>query len=239
MNNTAIALFLPGRRLVAFEQPNEGGTGGGGGQGAGGNTGDGNGGSGGAQTATTSNQPPAGEPPAKQGDGASGESGDAGQPEGQQNQLPEAYEWRLPEGVQIGEGETETYQSLFRELSLTQEQVDRIAEVEGELAQARIQQQEQMREDWKAAAQKDEELGRDWDLTLQRAGYALNELADEEFANFLEDTGLGDHPVLIKAFARLGQVMSNDQFGSGNPAPEQQPSYRSWYQNTTPESKKG
>jgi len=55
-----------------------------------------------------------------------------------------------------------------------------------------------------------EEWGQAYDRKLQEARNALQAYAEPEFVEMLNSTGLGDSPHMIKAFAKIGENLSED-----------------------------
>ncbi len=51
------------------------------------------------------------------------------------------------------------------------------------------------------------ELGTAYDQYMTAAKTAMNEYGGEELVNYLNETGLGNHPSLIKAFGRIGREL--------------------------------
>jgi hypothetical protein len=55
-----------------------------------------------------------------------------------------------------------------------------------------------------------QELGASFDEKANMARHAVNTLGNPELVKVLEETGLGNHPTVVKFFAALGQKMSDD-----------------------------
>lgn len=184
-------------------------------------------------------KPPAGDEGGGADDGTDGSGDDTN------SDLPEAYEFDHPTVEDLSDAHRAAYNEAFREMGLSQEAVNRLLETEARIAEElQTQGQETMqaqRDEWLEAAKADKELGADWALTEKRAGFAMKQIAenDPDFADLLNDTGLGDHPTLLKAFARLGQYMSNDRFDDGDSSKDDVSTESTWYGDTTPETKRG
>lgn len=64
---------------------------------------------------------------------------------------------------------------------------------------------------------KDSEFGgAQFEKSLKTAQTAMRQFADENFISLLEDSGLGNHPEMLRFFYRLGQHISEDKFNSSN-----------------------
>jgi hypothetical protein len=73
------------------------------------------------------------------------------------------------------------------------------------------------RQDWKAAWSKDPEFGGDkLAESSELAKRAWDKVADNELKTLANQTGFGDHPAVLRAFARLGRMFSEDQLIRGN-----------------------
>lgn len=192
-----------------------------------------------------------GEPPAGDEAGA-GEGGapEGGQPtdngdQGQQPAIPEQYEFNFEQtGLELTDQQRELYDTTFRELGLGQEQVNQLIAAEEQLLQSmaeeRQTQVDNLMSEWTEAAKADKYLGQDWDLTMNRVSAGLEAAGvSGEFMELLDSSGLSSHPEMIKMAAMLGQVTSNDRFESGAPSEQRAAPHQSWYEGTTPQSKKG
>lgn len=67
--------------------------------------------------------------------------------------------------------------------------------------------------------------GEAYDKNLKSSQYALSEFADEEFVEYLDATGLGNHPSMIKIFHKIGLGMIGEgvleEGNDGSSTPEQ------------------
>ena len=152
------------------------------------------------------------------GDGAEGdaaETKDEGEkPEG----APEKYEWAAPEGVTLDESIMGSLSEVAKELNLpqaaAQKLVDKIAPV---MAQRQVEQFEALRTEWRQASSSDQEFG-GAKLTenMAVAKKALDAFGTPEFRQLLEQTGMGNHPEVIRTFYRAGKAISEDGLVSGS-----------------------
>ena len=152
------------------------------------------------------------------GDGAEGdaaETKDEGEkPEG----APEKYEWAAPEGVTLDESIMGSLSEVAKELNLpqaaAQKLVDKIAPV---MAQRQVEQFEALRTEWRQASSSDQEFG-GAKLTenMAVAKKALDAFSTPEFRQLLEQTGMGNHPEVIRTFYRAGKAISEDGLVSGS-----------------------
>lgn len=183
-------------------------------------------------------------PPAK-GDEGNGAGDEANKGGGEAATVPETYDFSDTAIADLSDAHREAYQTVYKELGLSQDQVSSLLEAEkliaAELGQSTDKEQGALSEGWLKASKEDAELSKDWSLTEKRAGFAIRALAgeDESVLTILDQSGLGNHPVILKAFARLGQYMSNDKFDKGDASENTIPTESSWYGDTTPATKRG
>jgi len=61
-----------------------------------------------------------------------------------------------------------------------------------------------------------EEWGPAFDRNVGLAARAVIESGGKDLLKFLDDTGLGNHPALIKAFAKVGNILSSEGYMEGD-----------------------
>lgn len=127
---------------------------------------------------------------------------------------PEAYEaFKLPEGVTLEGERLETAHTTFKSLGLSQEQsqglLDLYVKLQGEDAGAITQlledQRIQQTEQW--GAESKQQLGAKYDETVALARTAVQHANDPELVKAFDTQGWGNHPALIKAFAKFGSFL--------------------------------
>lgn len=174
----------------------------------------------GSDASTTDTKPGEGNnqgdaPDAKDGKGAD----DAGKPQG----APEEYaDFQLPEGVQLDAELTSDLKAVAKELNLTQEQAQKLADLAANKTQGiGARQMEAItaaQQQWTADAKADKEFGGEsLNENLGIAKKALDSFGTPELRTLLNESGLGNHPEIIRAFYRAGKAISEDRFvPSGN-----------------------
>jgi hypothetical protein len=55
------------------------------------------------------------------------------------------------------------------------------------------------------------ELGANFDAEVKNARKALDAYTDKAFKQYMDESGLGNHPALVKAFAKIGRELSEDR----------------------------
>ncbi len=189
---------------------------------------------------TGDNPAPAGDPAKPEGDkpqpGAEGDKPQEEKPadgdkpeekkpgedkEQKQEGAPEKYEFKPAEGQELDAAALEQFEPIARELNLTNEQAQKMVDLYGTKIMPMVQQQQveawqKTTEQWAADVKADKEIGGD-KLTgnLSAAQRALAQFGTPELKEYLEGTGLGNHPELVKAFVKIGKAMSEDGMVTG------------------------
>ncbi|EHG9340691.1 peptidase [Salmonella enterica] len=134
---------------------------------------------------------------------------------------PEKYEFKPAEGQEFDAAALEQFEPIARELNLTNEQAQKMVDLYGSKIMPMVQQQQveawqKTTEQWAADVKADKEIGGD-KLTsnLSAAQRALAQFGTPELKEYLEGTGLGNHPELVKAFVKVGKAMSEDGMVTG------------------------
>lgn len=80
---------------------------------------------------------------------------------------------------------------------------------DSEYDEAMQQELEELKEEW----------GESFDGNIQRAAHAFKVFGNEDTANYLNETGLGNDPVLLKLFSNIGAKLGEDSFkGTAQPS---------------------
>lgn len=169
-----------------------------------------------AQTAQTA-QAPGTETQAAEGTKPEGDKA-ADKPQG----APEKYEFKPPEGREFDAAVLEQFSEVARELNLPQEAAQKVIDkIAPALAEKQARLVEEVRAGWVEGAKADKEFGGEkLAENLAVAKKALEAFGSPELKTLLNETGLGNHPELIRAFYRAGKQISEDRFvpGGGNAA---------------------
>lgn len=138
---------------------------------------------------------------------------DAPKPEGKQ--VPDKYELKLPDGALIDPKRVDEIAAFAKAQGLSNEQAQGILERENGAVSSFVQNQNETikakTESWVSEVKADKELGGDnFPQTVEAAKRAVDKFATPDFKKHLEETGLGNHPELVRVFARIGKAMSDD-----------------------------
>ncbi|HBQ9375766.1 Uncharacterised protein [Klebsiella quasipneumoniae] len=182
----------------------------------------------GAGTAPQGDQPaqPDGGNPSVDGEGqqekTDSQDGDQQKPEKEQKQegAPEKYEFQAGEGVELDAEALKDFEPVARELNLTNEQAQKLVDAYPKIL-AGVQQRQAdawqaQTEEWAATVKADKEIGGDkLTANLGVAQRALDTFGTPALKEYLNGTGLGNHPELVKAFVKVGKAMSEDGVVTG------------------------
>ncbi|MEB0999103.1 peptidase [Citrobacter freundii] len=174
---------------------------------------------------------PAAEPAKPEGDNQPGTDGDnpadgnkpTDKPDGKDHKpegAPEKYEFQAGEGVELDNEALKDFEPVARDLNLTNEQaqklVDAYPKILAGVQQRQAEAWQAQTEQWAADVKADKEIGGDkLTANLSAAQRALEQFGDPELKEYLDTTGLGNHPALVKAFIKVGKAMSEDKVVTG------------------------
>lgn len=129
-----------------------------------------------------------------------------------------ADDYKFPDlkdtGLEKNEEDQKWAKGLFHELGLTQTQSEKlyaayttrlgggVKAMQEAKEQAQNAGLEELRAEWK---------GETFDLNIQMAQKALNTFGDEKLKAHLNATGLGNDPMLIRTFAKIGKLLGEDR----------------------------
>jgi hypothetical protein len=138
--------------------------------------------------------------------------------------IPDQYQLTAPEGLTLDPVAIELATPVFRDLGLSNEQANKLMPVAGQFAQGLLDRHQRQllgqvqaeRKAWLDSARNDPEIGgQHWSTTIGTAAKALDALGfgkGSAFRTLLDESGLGNHPEMIRAFQRVGKAIGEDGF---------------------------
>jgi hypothetical protein len=176
-------------------------------------------------------QPPATPPEAKPGEQPqagstppeAGKTGEQGKPPADQ------YDLKAPKDSLLDSGAVDRIKSFAKEKGLSPDQAQALLERESANVASFVAEQqkthEEMRTSWLEQARTDKEIGGDnFNANTELAKRVVERFGTDEFKKALDESGLGNHPELVRILARIGKAMGNDTLvvpGSSTGTPKQ------------------
>lgn len=132
---------------------------------------------------------------------------------------PEKYEFKPAEGQELDAEAVKAFEPIAKELNLSNEQAQKLVDVYGskimpKLVEQQAAQWQQQIEQWAEQVKADKDLGTD--ASIGAAQKAMDKFGSPELKQYLNETGLGNHPELVRIFANIGKAMSEDGLVTGN-----------------------
>ena len=133
------------------------------------------------------------------------------------NEVPDKYEFTAPEGVELDKELMSEAEPMFKELGLNNEQAQKIVDLQVKHFQKLNAESEKAFEktmsDWVSEVKADSEIGGDnFDKSVKLANSAISKLdTSGKFVEMLRNTGLGNHPEMVRVLSKVGQSMQEDQ----------------------------
>ncbi len=132
---------------------------------------------------------------------------------------PEKYEFKTAEGQELDAEAVKAFEPIAKELNLSNEQAQKLVDVYGSKIMPKLV--EQQAAQWQGAIEPnntqvkaDKDLGTD--ASIGAAQKAMDKFGSPELKQYLNETGLGNHPELVRIFANIGKAMSEDGLVTGN-----------------------
>lgn len=141
---------------------------------------------------------------------------------------PNYGDFKLPEGVSVEAESLKPATELFAESGLSQDQAQKFIDLamarESAATQRNAQAFVDLQTRWVSEIKADPDIGGDrLKASLASANRAIDRLDVPGLREALNFTGAGNHPAIVKAFVRLGQMIAEDRFRPGHIARPQVP----------------
>jgi len=134
---------------------------------------------------------------------------------------PETYEdFTMPEGMELDTQTLEAFTPIAKELNLTQEQAQKLVSLYADqlngMQKAQVDAFAEQKNQWVAEIAADPEIGgADNAKNVGIAKKALQMFAGDELSQWLHETGLSDHPAMVRAWYRVGKAIEEDKVRTG------------------------
>jgi len=136
--------------------------------------------------------------------------------------VPEAYEFKI-EGVELDQAQVDEFSPVAKELGLSQDKAQKLVGLYAKIKEeGELNQQKQWAETistWREEATKDTDYGGlKFQESLGMARKTLDAFGNEKVKQALNDSGMGNHPEMIRLFVNIGRAISDDSFVFGKAA---------------------
>lgn len=136
----------------------------------------------------------------------------------------EYTDFSLPEGVTMDEEALAEFIPMAQEHKLSQADAQKFIDLQAKAVGKFVKSQTDAWADqvakWTTVAENDAEYGKkDYDKSVMIARSAMRQIGGSKLSAALEETGMGNHPEIIRAFYRMGVAIGEDDlnFGGSNP----------------------
>lgn len=137
--------------------------------------------------------------------------------------VPENYaEFTMPEGMEMDKVALDKAVPVFKQLNLSQDQAQKLVSLQSDAVNGTLEAQRtawaDIQETWKAEALNDPDTGgAKYDQTVTDARKAIHQFGGGALKAALDETGMGNHPEFIKAWALVGKAIGEDTMSFGSP----------------------
>lgn len=130
------------------------------------------------------------------------------------------YALTMPEGIEVDQELIDALGPDFHDLGLTNRQAqqlaDRFIEIQGRRGKAAGEAWAGRVQGWADEARRDREIGgAKWTGTVGSAQRALSRLGTPALREYLNSSGGGNHPEMIRIFAKVGSMIQEDNPPNG------------------------
>lgn len=137
------------------------------------------------------------------------------EPKGPEGAPENGYaDFKLPEGMAIDATLNEQFKATSKELSLPQDKAQKLVDLYASHLKAQsdsiASEWQKTKEAWKGETAK--AFGADAEKQLALVAKVRDKFGDAELAKFMEDTGVGNHPLVNRFLAKIGAAFSESAF---------------------------
>ncbi|MDO9534781.1 MAG: hypothetical protein Q7J85_05495 [Bacillota bacterium] len=118
----------------------------------------------------------------------------------------------LPEGMPYSDAVVDQFKTTAHTLGLTQQQAEGLYKwfMDGSIGAHAVDKETRAANLEKASTGLKNEWGGEYSKNIELMGRAVQKFGGDEFKKYMDDTGMGNDPVLIKTFYNIGKAMSED-----------------------------
>jgi hypothetical protein len=126
---------------------------------------------------------------------------------------PQGYDLTEIVPAEYDQTVVDQFKKKAHESGMSEDAVKKMAAWYRELETANIKKMEDARQQQSGMGilQLKQEFGLNFDREVNNARKALEAYTDSNFRKYMDESGLGNHPALVKAFAKIGRELSEDR----------------------------
>lgn len=137
-------------------------------------------------------------------------------------------DFSLPEGVTLDPDAFKSFSDIAKSAKLGKEQAGELVNLGVKMMQSwqthAVEQQKNTVNGWIESSKNDPEFGGEsFEQNLSIAHHAMKAFGNDQLKAILNDTGLGNHPEVVRAFIRAGKAVMEDGFVPGSGIVSSQP----------------
>lgn len=155
----------------------------------------------------TDKKPGDGEPGNGKEEGPEPEQGTE-QNEDKTEEVDDYGDFEMPDGVKVAEAELATFKQIAKKHGLSKEAAHEIVAIQAGMVKKQIEEFARFQQELKDQCV--EKFGDKLESARVDAARALDKFGGEELRKVLDDFGMGNHPVLLEAFAKIGREVAED-----------------------------
>lgn len=126
------------------------------------------------------------------------------------------------EGVELDQEMLDEILPLFKDAGVSNEAANKLAKYYADKQNKEVEKFHQLTQSWAEQAKKDKDIGGDkFEKTVSNARLAIDKLGTPALRAALNEYGMGNHPEIIRAFAKMGEMMGDDTIHKGDATPKQ------------------
>lgn len=134
-------------------------------------------------------------------------------------QVPDKYEFTVPEGMELDTAAVGQFEAIAKELKLPQATAQKLVDLHAQTVKAQAEAHARTVSEWADAVKTDKDIGGDKLAENLAAGRkVLDTFGTPALRTYLDATGLGNHPELVRLMAKIGKGLSEDTFVKGGNA---------------------
>lgn len=125
------------------------------------------------------------------------------------NELPDAYEFKMPDGFTADQALLDLATPVLKEHRLSPSQAQAVVDLYAQVTKDSVTKHMDTVNGWKTAAKADKAFNEDggWDKNLGLAHKGFQAFGNEEALQILDTYGLGDHPAFLRMFRDIGKAV--------------------------------